>query len=241
MVISIIHPSRSRVERSFNTIKKWIDRSVGEIEIIVSLDENDPDLPQYVHKYSMLRDTRLIVNANLSAIDAINKAAKESTGDILIVVSDDTDCCNRWDEVIKNAVGDSQDYLLRVNDGIQKYICTMPIMDRIYYNRFGYIYHPSYRHMFCDTFLTHVADVTKRIIWRDDILFQHLHYSIKKSEKDSISERADETVHSGKMIYLDMVRKNFNGIVQQPFDIWDFDLRAHISGHVQWLKNYLSI
>lgn len=237
-MISLIHPSRQRPLNALLTAKKWFSRTTEPVEYILSLDSSD-DVTIYRETFNGM-NLRIIVNNNHSAVDAINAGAKESKGNILIVVSDDTDCPERWNELINQAVEGKSDYLLRVSDGIQKYICTMPVMDRAYYNRYGYMYHPRFKHMFVDTLITHVADVTKRIIWRDDISFPHLHYSINKGQKDEVSVKADQTVHEGKILYLEMVRNKFADLgIKETFDIWDFDQRAYSSGHVQWLKNYL--
>ena len=85
----------------------------------------------------------------------------------------------------------------------------MPIIDRKYYNRFGYVYYPEYRHMFCDTEFTHVADVLGRVLWRNDIEFPHLHYSITKERRDHIAERNDATWNQGKSLYLQRFRDDF--------------------------------
>jgi hypothetical protein len=101
MKISLIHPSRSRPEKSCSTIDKWINIASGDtyLQLIVSLDEDD-DVNRYINTYSRnwLLDPNgpkpksIIVNKNRSCVDAINNAAKKANGDILIVVSDDTDC-----------------------------------------------------------------------------------------------------------------------------------------------------
>jgi len=133
----------------------WLNScSTTDVELIVSIDDNDPEKDNYHSVYANVSKARVIVNNNRSAVDAINNAAKVSTGDILIVVSDDTGCIVNWDGIIKKAVAGKQDFILKVFDGIQKYIITMPVMDRQYYNRFGFIYNPLFKHMFVDTLLT---------------------------------------------------------------------------------------
>lgn len=235
MKISLIHPSRSRPHKSFNTTSKWLSNATGEneIELIVSLDDSDPSLDEYaiLYKQNILH---LICSNNNSSVAAVNNGAKYATGDILIVISDDTDCPHHWDKIILNAVSDRQDFVLKVYDGIQKYICTMPVMDRKYYERYGYIYHPEYLHLFCDTEFTHVADVTNKMIWRNDILFQHMHYSVRKSTKDHISEKADATINQGSETYLRHFKNNFG---LHGIDCWQMNHLA--DGHREWLKNKL--
>lgn len=235
MKFSLLHPSRSRPTKSFNAIRKWINYArTTDFEIIVSIDNSDPLKAEYLKLYSSNErvPVRLTVNGNRSAVEAINNAAKESAGDILIVVSDDTDCIKGWDKVISDAAGTHTDFVLKLNDGIQDWIVTMPIMDRVYYNRFGYIYYPEYAHMFCDTHLTHVADALKRIIFRNDITIPHLHYSVRKSERDALSIRADSTFHEGKNIYMRLLRQNL--LLDKSVNIWNLSKQA--KSHLHWIN-----
>lgn len=207
-----------------------------DMELIVSVDDNDPQIDQYKHFYSSGRfsnpNVKLIVNKNRSAVDAINQAAKVSQGDVLIVVSDDTDAIKSWDRIISQAVGTHKDFVLKVNDGIQDWIVTMPIMDRVYYERFGYVYYPEYQHMFCDTHLTHVADALGKLIIRNDITIPHLHYSTQRTERDEVTKKADNTFNEGRNIYLRLLRQNL--LLDRSVDIWSLSKQAKV--HLNWLN-----
>lgn len=229
-MISLLHPSRSRIDKSFETTEKWIMRSRAHlgIEVIISLDEDDPQLDTYKEVYTGYEV--VITNPNRSAVDAINAAAKVATGDIMIVLSDDTDCPDNWAELIETEVRGKKDFVLRVEDGIQSWLCTMPIIDRTYYNRFGYVYNPSYRHMFCDTEFSHIAYGLNRVI-KSNLLFEHLHYSVKRLgiKPDEINHRADRTTSEGRDLYLKRMQ---NGFDLPGFDVWNFQDRDH----ELWLK-----
>lgn len=203
-MISIIHPSRGRPEKSKATFGKWFERANSNIpyEFISSLDEDDSELKKYDN-----RD--IVVSKNRSAVDAINNAAILAKGDILMVVSDDTDCPENWDTKILNEVRGKKDFILKTQDGIQPWIITMPIMDRTYYNRFGYIYHPDYLHMFCDTELTCVADITGRKI-TSKLVFPHKHYSVTKQAPDAVANRNDSTWAQGEKLFLERYKRNFD-------------------------------
>lgn len=232
-MISLLHPSRSRIDKSRDTMNKWISKATQKIELIVSVDEDDPQLELYLGDYAT--KFNVIQSKNRSAVDAINKAAEVSTGDILIVVSDDTDCPNDWVNKILTAVQGRQDYVLKVGDGIQNWLCTMPVIDRKYYERFGYIYYPEYSHMFCDTEFTHVADCLGKIIQRNDLRFPHEHYCVGKAKKDHINERADATWKQGMQLYLKRVRERFG--LDPSIDV--FNLSAGADSHLKWLKQNL--
>jgi hypothetical protein len=237
LLISILHPTRSRPHKSLDTTSKWIKQVGVDYELIVSIDDNDPYRDEYLRRYSNYDPfkTKVISNPNRSAVDAINNAAQESKGNILIVVSDDSDCPDSWGKIIFKATEGKTDFVLKVFDGVQPWINTMPVMDRIYYNRFGYVYFPEYTHMFCDTEFTHVAHILERVIERNDILFPHLHYSVTKEGKDSIAARNDNTWNEGKQLYLKRFKENFG--FPATVNRWNFKSDSH----AHWLKHNMRI
>ena len=195
-MISIIHPSRGRAKQSFNTISKWLHLASTEIELIVSIDNDDPQFNEYVQIY-----VNPFVSDSRSAVQAINNAAKVAKGDILMVVSDDTECFPDWDIALLKEVEGKTDWILKTQDGIQDWIITMPVMDRAYYNRFGYIYDPDFLHMFCDTWLTVQADISGRKI-TSNLKFPHLNGSIQ----DDLRKRCDATWVQGEKTFIQKVK-----------------------------------
>jgi hypothetical protein len=214
MTFTLIHPSRSRPIKSKQTFDAWSNAAKypDGCKWLCSLDWDD-DIPAYIDVYTEHGISRMspIISKNKSAVDAINNAASHwrADGDIFIVVSDDTEPCEHWDEKILNEVDGKVDWILKTQDGIQKWIITMPVMDRAYYNRFGYIYHPDYLHMFCDTELTCVADITRRKI-TSNLLFPHKHYSVTKNSPDAINKKADATWDQGEKLFLERYKRNFD-------------------------------
>lgn len=215
-LISIIHPSRGRSSKAIEVAKRWLAQAGEQVDYILSIDSDDPEKDQY---YSLFLGRRVVCKENRSAIDAINNAAKEATGDIFVVVSDDFDCPSQWATSLLRCVEGRTDWIAKTHDGIQRWIITLPIMDRVYYNRFGYIYHPDFAHMFCDTEMSAVADLLGRRI-NIDMKFPHNHYSVGKSERDEISIRADKTWGQGEYTFMKHYRNNF-GLVDPPGKITD--------------------
>lgn len=234
--ISIIHPSRSRPQQAEATASKWISsaKSHNNIEYILSLD-NDEDSDAYEQAFGMLFSTaiQVVYHDNHSAIDAINNAAKLASGNLLIVVSDDFDCPFHWDDALLTALQDKEDFIVKTGDRCarvnysQEWIITLPLMDRKYYERFGYIYYPEYQHMFCDTEMTHVADLLGRKITLD-INFPHNHYSLLRTQPDEVSKKADKTWAQGEALYLKRISENF-GLTE-----FGGSLQCDM-GHKQWL------
>lgn len=207
MKISIIHPSRGRAEIAKSVRDKWMqsaDYSRSEIEYLLVVDNTDPELKSYDRVFN----GDFLVGDHKSAIHAINEGAKTCDGEIIIVVSDDFDCPEHWDTLLIDALEGKEDFCVKTKDGIQPTLMTLPIMDRKYYERFGYIYHPDYLHMYSDQEMTAVAHMLGRNLTLD-ITFPHLHYSTGKFAKDDISVKNDKTYPQGKEVFQRRLRDNF--------------------------------
>lgn len=198
--ISVIHPSRSRSSIANKVRTEWLNKADGDIEYVFSLDNDDIQNTKY--------DGECIYNNNRSAIDAINKGAEYVKGDIFVVVSDDFSCPEHWDTLLLKALEGKEDFCVKTKDNIQPVLMTLPILDRVYYNRFGYIYHPSYIHMSSDVEMTAVAMMLGKAV-NVDITFEHKHYSTGKFVKDAISIKNDKTYAQGHQNLKERLRTNF--------------------------------
>lgn len=220
MKISIIHPSRSRPTQAAATAKAWLSsaKDRGNVEYSLSLDNNDSKLEQYFEPILDLfkkmmpleNSSTIFTNDNKSAIDAINYAARFCTGDLLIVVSDDFSTPPfHWDAALLEALEGKEDFLVKTQDGIQRTLITLPIMDRVYYNRFGYIYNPEYLHMSSDVELTAVGHLLGKIITLP-MTIKHNHYSVKGGQpKDAVNIKNDQTYAHGHQTYERRKHSNF--------------------------------
>lgn len=198
MTITLIHPSRGRPIKAFQTAEKWINQAGIPVEHIFSLDENDPTHGSYT------RIDKLLVNPNDCVVEAVNHAAAASTGDVIIYLSDDFDCFSNWGVVITEICSHySGEYMIKVDDGLQKFnntVLTIPIMSRALYTRLGYFFHPGYKSMWVDVDLYFTCarmngDVIKL---HKEVKFQHNHYSNGKTKKDATYERSDRNWDQGK-------------------------------------------
>lgn len=214
--ITCIHPTRGRKQQAINTAAKWLRYADDpcDIEYIISVDDNDTDswmpivrLRPHVNSSSTM-DIKTIRNNNRSAIDAINNAAKIATGNVLIVVSDDTSCPEHWDTLLLQQLEGKSDFCAKVDDGLQPTLVTMPIVDRVYYERYGYIYQNDYSHMFADQELTAVAILTGKYI-KLPLVFPHLHYTTGSNIFDDINAKNNATWAQGEALFNQRLAFNF--------------------------------
>lgn len=233
MKISVIYPSRSRPEICKKTLSLWkaCAKNPENIEWILSVDQDDPNLQDYVAFYNS-GDFHLEISRNRSCVDAINIAAEISTGDLLVVISDDFAPCHLWDYQLQEALSNTwfgTDFIVKTSDGLQPWLITLPIVGRQYYERLGHIYPPHILHMFADTWMTHVADLLDKKL-ELNIPFEHLHFSVGKSQKDHVNVKNDRTWADGEAKYLEGVKTNF-GLAPE-------DIKGHLRADfklIQWL------
>lgn len=226
--ISIIHPSRSRAKQAEQTYKLWMDNAANpdEIDYIFSIDNSDPQVLDYMQMRGARQN---IVSDNKSAIEAINEGVKFAHADLFVVVSDDFGCPKDWDKDLLDALAGKEDFVVKTQDGSQPWIITLPILDRAYYRRFGWIYNPAYLHMFTDTEMTHLAHMLGRVITLP-IKFRHHHYTQTDGQpQDEINKKNDSTWAQGEKVYLDRLKDNFG--IENPLQV---ELPDH---HKKWLKH----
>src|SRR5690606_19913049 len=119
-MISLIHPSRGRPQRAFDTMNKWIDRAGARVEYILSLDEDDPTLSEYQRLFNCQK--RMLIDKITSVHEATNVAAKYTPGNILLYLSDDFDCFEGWGYAIEKEFSIySGLVLLKVADCLQRF------------------------------------------------------------------------------------------------------------------------
>lgn len=198
-MISLIHPSRSRPEKAYDTASKWRNTAGCDIEYILSLDESDPLLSKYWVA------TTTLINDNKSVVEATNHAAKEASGDILIYVSDDFEPFPNWGPVVlKEFANENRPLLVKVDDCLQKFdvpVLTIPIMNRALYEKLGYFWHPEYKSMFCDEDLYWTARKLGAIKTAEHIKFEHKHVSVGKSQDDETYRRSASNWDQGKATF----------------------------------------
>lgn len=208
-MISLLHPSRGRPEKSYNNAMEWISRAGCEVELILSLDHSDPQGIKYPASYTptnpLVRKVKLTVNDNLSVVEATNHAAKKAEGNILLYLSDDFKCFDNWGVVVENEFKKyTGPTLIKVDDCLQKFhvpVLTIPIMNRELYNKLHYFWHPGYKSMFVDEHLYWRAKKLNALQMAPYIKFEHQHVSVGKAENDETYRRSAANWEQGKALF----------------------------------------
>jgi hypothetical protein len=193
MKILFKYPSRERPLKFFRALEKYYEllENHNDFQFIVTLDEDDHSMNNDFVKSNLdqFKNLKYFFGNSKNKIEAINADLKNQDFDILVLVSDDMiPEIKGFDNVIRDKMKlhyPNLDGVLWFFDGWRKDINTLCILGKSYYDRFGYIYHPSYKSFWCDNEFTDVANILKKQTFFDETIIRHLHPDIAASDKNA--------------------------------------------------------
>ena len=218
--------TRSRPQRFAETLKSIIDNSSDDnYLILVSIDDDDESMQQYIDDKELglgypHQNCVVVSGKSKNKIDAINRDIERVVRDwniqwdILVNISDDMLITSpQFDSVVRSSFVTSKDLFLHLPDGfVNEILPTMSIMGKAYYDRYGYIYHPSYKSVYCDNEAMDVAKMFNKYLYVNLKLFTHNHpANIGKQVWDSQYERTEsqDVHHQDCLNYNDRKAKGF--------------------------------
>jgi hypothetical protein len=170
--------------------------------ICLTLDENDytvnnPEFKEWINQNFFI-EMHSFYGKSRNKIDAINRDLEHFTHwDILVNVSDDqVFTVKGFDKTIEDAFmfkGDT-DLFLHFRDTNHDPIdalCTLSIIGQDYFKRDGYVYHPSYKSVWCDNEAMQVAKNRNCYRFIPDVIFDHLHPAYGKAQADQLSRKTE--------------------------------------------------
>lgn len=184
MRILIKYPTKYRSEKALSVLSKYIALAnhPEQIHIVVSIDTDDEETISNIYRFETIHSSvKVCIGEPAGKIAAINRDMPSPTSfDILILASDDMiPEVQGYDDIIRNRMAffyPDTDGVLFFNDGIQaNRLNTLVICGSRYYSRFGYIYYPGYKSLFCDNEFTIVASRLRKQVYFPDVIIRHEH------------------------------------------------------------------
>lgn len=179
MRIFIKYPTKSRPQKSLDTLKKYINlaNEMEKIQILVSLDDDDTVSDEI---YKIHPNISVKRGKSEGKVAAINRDVPDpSTFDILLLASDDMIPIKNYDVVIRDSMEQfypDTDGVLFFNDGYVGYkLNTLVICGSKYYQRFGYIYCPEYKSLYCDNEFMDTANKLGKQTYLNKVIIKHEH------------------------------------------------------------------
>lgn len=229
--ISVLVPSRNRPQSLKELCESlFVNASnPNQIEVIIYLDLDDSYIPEYINYLNELstrytNPVKIIIGPKLILSDYPNKLLQLASSDIFMNLGDDMRCRSKnWDTEIINAINIYPDKInfVYIDDGYWgPNLATHHIIHRNYVECLGYFYPPFFNFGYSDTWMFGVAQKVGRAHFLP-ILFEHMHYSLGKSELDQT--------------YQDKLDKNKDNIYGELFYSTEY-LRNQ---DVKKLQNYI--
>ena len=189
MKISIAHATR-RPALALEIRKLWLSaaKHPDKIEWIFAIDSDDAS------SLSLLTHERHVVcEPGGGSTFAYNAAAKETIGEIIIAVADDTHPFPYWDTAITGRLVADRPQVLLTGDGYRlDRLATLPIITRAWYQRYGFLFPPQFKTMGPDLWLTERASRDSCLVYAEDLVFEHRHAFYKKAEMDEVYRRQND-------------------------------------------------
>lgn len=219
MRILVKIPTRSRGSKIVSFVKDLIDKTeeLDRVQILISCDVDDPTMGAgVVTDLVALGPVKVVKGESKSKIHACNRDIElADPWDIVVLVSDDMiPTAKGWDNVVRYQMTKhypDTDGALWFHDGHQNRICTLSILGRKYFDRFGYLYHPDYVSLWCDNEFTEVAMRAGKMVFSSIVLFYHAHpmWTGERSKMDPLYQHNETFYHADKAVFDRRKAQNF--------------------------------
>lgn len=220
MNILVKFPTRSRPQKFFETLLKYQTlRSTNKISFLVTIDGDDVSMTngRIIETLKQWGNLKYEIVPSFGKIYAINSGLNEYDGqyDIIVLASDDMiPQFYGWDQVIIDEMSANYpdtDGVLWFNDGYTSdKLNTLCIMGKKYYDRFKYIYHPSYKSLWCDNEFMDVANKLGKQTYIDRVIIKHEHPIWNSSNRtDALNFRDNQNYTIDRENYERRKQENF--------------------------------
>lgn len=213
-------PTRGRGTKFLEVLKTYIQllEDESKTHFLVSCDwddseMNNKEIQEILKEYG---NVQIEYSDNASKIEAVNADMDKAPAyDIILLASDDMIPQQKgYDRILRERMFQyfpDTDGVLWFNDGVQEdRLNTLCILGRKYYERFGYIYHPAYKSLWCDNEFTQVSKHINKTVYFDTVLIKHEHHSTGIGNNDALYERNETYEHEDYKTFQKRQKKKFD-------------------------------
>lgn len=216
--ILIKYPSRSRPDRFFEGMESIVNNLSDKTNFHISctLDEDDKTMNNDTVKERIAAypNTSIAWGLSESKIHAINRDMPDY-GSIIVVMSDDMKFnMYGWDDDIRvnmNAKFPNFDGVLGYLDkDTHGTLNTMYIAGRNWYQKRGFVYHPSYKSLWCDNEELDTATILGKYHFTGTVIYFHEHPSYGHIPFDSQYYQQQALWNEDEANYFGRKQRNFD-------------------------------
>lgn len=215
------YTSKSRVNNFFRGLDSIVNNlsNKQDYHILCSFDTDDAEYRQeeFMYRLRAYQNLSSYFGISHSKIDAINRDLPFAPPfDILVNMSDDFILTKPgFDDIIRKAFEEKfpdLDGFLHFHDGNQPRLATMSIIGKKWFDRTGYIYHPSYITEWCDVEEQDKAQKEGKYAYMGDDMVIMLHIHPYHGHQDAMDELYKKNMVMSKedqKNYINRKSKNF--------------------------------
>lgn len=179
-------PTRGRPDKFFTVLDRYYYGAKRKdlTSFLVTCDADDPTMNNPTVRNRFLTapysNMKVVFGHSKSKIEAVNADMNQASPyDIILLASDDMVPEEKgYDEIIRAKMKElypDTDGVLWFYDGYREDFNTLCILGKKYYDRFNYIYHPSYKSFWCDNEFTEVANNLGKQTFIKKVIIRHVH------------------------------------------------------------------
>lgn len=223
--ISIIFPTRERPNAVLELFQTLQDNThhKSRLEICLYFDDDDINSLQIIEnnknkfdfKIKTIVKPRFFTKMSNMWNIAYQELAKNSI--IMLCADDFRFKTHNWDDIVYEEFAKVPDKILLLygNDGFisgRLQIATQSFVHRKWIENSPFWLPPYFSCDYCDTWLSDIAKNLNRKVYRNDLLIEHMHFLIGKSQKDKNSEERIERdkKDNNKQIYENKVEERLS-------------------------------
>lgn len=195
-------PTRGRPDKFFTVLDRYYygakRKDLTSFLITCDLDDISMNNDAVRQKLQGYKNLTVVYGNSKSKIEAVNADMDHAPEyDIILLASDDMVPEEKgYDEIIRQKMErlyPDTDGVLWFFDGYRRDFNTLCILGKKYYERFNYIYHPSYKSFWCDNEFTDVANQLGKQTFIDKIIIRHIHPDW--IQRDEATAKMYENIH----------------------------------------------
>ena len=197
--VLVIVPTRGRPDSSVEFHKEFLAKSMIS-DLMFAIDDDDAD------SYPRIDGVLYEVNPRMGMNGTLNYVATKYADKYKYIAFMGDDHRIRtfgWDIVMTEKIGSLG--VAYGNDLIQgQALPTAAIMSSNIINAIGYMAPPKQKHMYLDNFWLDLGTRLNAIHYLEDVIIEHLHFSVGKSDMDSsYQETNDSAIYNADKVAYD--------------------------------------
>jgi hypothetical protein len=192
--MALIVPSRGRPDNIVRLYEALI-KTNADVELVVGTDQDDPKIQQY---YDVIanRNISMVVSPERSRFGpTLNSIAKRYADEYEYLAwcgDDHLPITKEWDKRYREELSKMKSGIVYGNDLVQGVnIPTQMAFTSNIVKALGYAVPEGFIHLFIDNFFLELGKRLDGAIYLEDVIVQHLHYSVGNSQQDQTYKEAN--------------------------------------------------